>query len=279
MTDPLVLISVALAAVLIGCFASMMGVGGGIFIVPMLTLIFSFPAENAVGTSITAVLFTSISSSIVYFRRRLIDYRLGIILVITSLIGVRLGALATARVHSEIILLAFGLLLIYPSVMMIKGQKPSEIVNVIRGSSGKASGKRSSGYTRRVEVGGEIYEYSYSYISALLIGLGAGLASGFLGIGGGTIMVPSMVLLLNLPMIVAVATSLFVMVPTSFLGAYTHFTLGHVNFEYAIPLIIGVFAGAQIGARIAQRVPATRLRQIFGVLLLYASLRMILSAV
>jgi|Deesub1362A_J573_1020465.scaffolds.fasta_scaffold08912_4 hypothetical protein len=275
MIELLSFLSIAFAAILIGFFASMMGVGGGIFIVPMLTLIFSFSAESAVGTSITAVVFTSISSSIVYFRKRLIDYRLGAILIITSLIGVRLGALATAKVHSEVILLAFGLLLLYPSIMMIRGKKPSEIVNIFKNSS-RAS---SSGYTRRVELGGEVFEYGYSSLSALILGLGAGFASGFLGIGGGTVMVPSMVLLLGIPMIVAVATSLFVMIPTSILGAYTHFTLGNVNFGYAIPLILGVFIGAQVGARTAQKLPAIRLRQIFGILLLYASLRMIWSAV
>ncbi|MDI3501927.1 MAG: uncharacterized protein PWR13_1243 [Archaeoglobi archaeon] len=267
-------ISIAVAAVLIGFFASMMGVGGGIFIVPMLTLIFSFPPQLAVGTSITAVFFTSISSSLVYFRKKLIDYRLGLILIVTSLVGVRLGALSTSIVESDVILIAFGILLIYPSLMMISGRKPSEIVNVLR----RSSSERRKKYTRVVKVGDETFEYGYSTISALLLGLGAGFASGFLGIGGGTIMVPSMVLLLDVPMIVAVATSLFVMIPTSALGALTHFTLGNVNFGYAIPLIIGVFTGAQIGARTAQKVPSVRLRQIFGVLLLYASIRMILSA-
>jgi len=266
-------ILIAVAAVLIGFFSSMMGVGGGIFIVPMLTLIFSFPPQLAVGTSITAVLFTSISSSLVYFRKRLIDYRLGLILIVTSLAGVRLGALATSIVESDIILVAFGILLIYPSLMMIRGKKPSEIVNVLKRGSSESGNK----YKRVVKLGDEIFEYGYNTISALLLGLGAGFASGFLGIGGGTIMVPAMVLLLGIPMIVAVATSLFVMIPTSALGAFTHFTLGNVNFGYAIPLIIGVFTGAQIGARTAQRVPSVRLRQIFGVLLLYASIRMILS--
>ncbi|MGQ9478357.1 MAG: sulfite exporter TauE/SafE family protein, partial [Candidatus Bipolaricaulia bacterium] len=114
-------------------------------------------------------------------------------------------------------------------------------------------------------------------LEAALLGLGAGLASGFFGIGGGIVMVPAMAIFLSLDIVQAVATSLFVMGPSALIGSLQHFLQGHVHLELALPLILGIALGAQLGPLISTRMPKARLRQLFGLVLLYSAVNMILN--
>jgi len=140
--------------------------------------------------------------------------------------------------------------------MMLLGKTTSD---VRKSAAGRASGGRA------LAIGAAI-------------GLVAGLGSGLLGIGSGTIMVPSLALFLGLDIVSAIATSLFVMVPSSAFAAVTHFSQGHVHVELALPLIVGTVIGAQLGPFLGERIPRRRLRQLFGVLLLYAAANMVFKA-
>lgn len=246
------------AGLAIGALSSLLGVGGGIFIVPLLTLSgWVDSVQAAAGTSLAAITFTSLSASIAYARRRVIEYRIGLTLMPTSLLGAWAGARLTTAIESRWLAIGFAAMLLYPIVMMLRGKTTSEI--------GRARKKRSAGL-RLYVIGGAV-------------GLVAGLASGLLGIGSGTIMVPSLALFLGLEILPAIATSLFVMVPSSVFGAVTHFAQGNVLFELAFPLVIGTVIGAQFGPLLGDRIPRRRLRQLFGLVLLYAAANMVLKAV
>ncbi|MFO8034222.1 MAG: sulfite exporter TauE/SafE family protein [Candidatus Bipolaricaulota bacterium] len=249
----------AVAATVIGVFASMIGVGGGIFMVPLLTVVFVPTTHVAVATSLAAIVFNSVSSTIGYGRQGIVDFRLGFMLMPSALGGGFLGAYLTEFVSSDVLAVAFGVLLIYVAVLMLWGRTPKELAERF---------KRTS----------EDGQVSYRALPVMGVGLLAGTASGFFGIGGGTVMVPAITLLLGTAVVVAAATSLFVMGPTALAGLIQHSLQGNPRFDLAVPLAIGIILGAQIGSHLAPRVSQPFLRRLFGVVMLYAAGNMIWKA-
>lgn len=244
------------AAIGIGGLASLLGVGGGIFMVPLLLLAGFVPiTQEAAGTSIAAVVFTSLSSSIAYGMRRLINVRIGLLLMPTTILGAWCGACLTTVINPRWLAIAFGLLLLYPVAMMIQGKPPKEIGLCLRGG------------TKGVRLA----------VIAALLGLAAGVASSLFGVGGGTVMVPALAVFLGFDIVSAVATSLFVMAPSAMIATYQHWVEGHLHPELALPLILGIVIGAQIGPRIGPHIPKKRLRQLFSIVLLYAAINMIIK--
>ncbi|MBC7098162.1 sulfite exporter TauE/SafE family protein [Candidatus Bipolaricaulota bacterium] len=236
----------------IGTVASMIGVGGGVFMVPLLALSgLVATTQEAVGTSIAGVIFTSLSSSIAYFRRRGINVGLGLAIMPGALGGALLGAWASGRITSGWLAVAFGVFLLYPAVVMLMGKQPKELF-------------------RRERDGGHP-------ILATLVGFVAGFVSGLFGLGGGTVMVPALILTLGLDIRQAAATSLFVMIPSAALATSQHALAGNTHWELALPLIGGIVIGAQLGPALGGRLPRERLRQLFALVLLYAAVNMVLK--
>ncbi len=245
-------------AILIGAVASLLGLGGGVFMTPLLLLGgFVATQPEAAGTSIAAVVFTGISASIAYYRRRAIDLRIGLTFMVPSIAGVFAGYSIGNVVSARWLTIAFGVFLLYPMIIMLAGKSTKDFRQRAGGSS---SGARF-------------------YVLAAVFGLVAGIVTKLFGIGGGTVFVPSLVVFLGLDIVTAVATSLFVMIPTAAIGtALSHFQ-GNLHLGLAIPLILGIVIGAQIGPRIGSRIPRRRLRQLFGLVLLYAAVNMILKGI
>jgi uncharacterized membrane protein YfcA len=243
-------------AIGIGFLASLLGLGGGVFMTPLLLLGgFVATQPDAAGTSILAVVFTGISASIAYSRRHAIDLRIGLLFMPTALAGVLLGTWIVEVVRASWLTIAFGVFLVYPMTMMLAGKTPKDL---------RPIAMRESSRVR-------------FYALIALLGLIAGTVTKLFGIGGGTVFVPSLVVFLGLDIVVAAATSLFVMVPTALLGSATSFVQGTLHLELAVPLVLGVVLGAQIGPRIGAHVPKKRIRQLFGLVLLYAAVNMILN--
>ena len=187
-------------AVAIGFIASLLGLGGGVFMTPLLLLGgFVATQPDAAGTSVAAVVFTGISASIAYFKRKVIDYRIGLMFMPTAIAGVFLGKWIIQSVDPSWLTIAFGVFLLYPMTMMLLGKTPKDAKARLKGWS--------SGVRYYVLVG--------------IIGLAAGVATKLFGIGGGTVFVPSLVVLLGIDIVTAVATSLFVMVPIALISAIT----------------------------------------------------------
>ncbi|MEA3355844.1 MAG: sulfite exporter TauE/SafE family protein [Candidatus Bipolaricaulota bacterium] len=246
------------SAIVIGGFASLLGLGGGVFMVPLLSLAgFVATMPEAVGTSIAGVVFTSLSSSVAYVLKRKINFRLGFLLMPTTIFGAWCGARFTEFIDTRVLSIAFGVFLLYPALMMIQGKTPKEITFSLRG---KVKGARLYGITA-------------------VVGLIAGIAAGLFGIGGGTVMVPSLSVFLGLDILTTIATSLFIMAPSAIMGSYQHWVQGNLHPELALPLILGIIIGAQIGPRVGSRLPKKRLRQIFGIILLYAAANMIIKGI
>lgn len=259
-------------ALFIGVIAAMLGIGGGVFIVPALQLLplsIEFSPQLAAGTSLTVIVFKALSSTSGYARQKRIDYKMGLILVTATIPGAFLGAYLTALIAKELLILIFALFLLYVASRMILGNF---------GTIFTASKSLKTRLPRRVTGSdGEVFEYAADIQLGLPLSFLAGLSSGLLGIGGGALMVPILHFALSFPMHVAIATSVFIMVFTSVSGVATHVFLGNVQFNYAFFLSVGVIFGAQIGAYVAKRTSSRNLRRIFGLLLVFVSLRMILK--
>lgn len=217
---------------LAGGFGALAGVGGGIIITPMLAIYFGLPMHQAIGVSLVCVIATSTATSSLYVERHITDVRLGMTLELATTLGAMMAALVAHRIDRRTLALLFACFLIYSAVSMAR----------------KAWGSR-----RRAKEEG-IPDYT---VQNYPLGLGASLIaggfSGLLGIGGGPIKVPVMLLFMKVPLRVATATSNFMIGVTAATSAYVYWGRGDVTIGVAAPLVAGVFSGSLLGARFSGR--------------------------
>ena len=247
----------ALIGVAVGFLAALMGVGGGFILTPTLILLFGLEAHEAVGTSSSIVLFTGLSSFIAYARQRRVDWKVGLILEVTSVPGAFLGALAAEASSAGTIQLLFAAFLAYVSYRMWRGMRKEWR----GGRFGRFTWSR-----RLVDSDGNLMDYGVNMPVAAAVSFAAGLAAGFFGIGGGVLKVPILTYC-GMPIHVAIATSSFMIMITALSSASTHFALGNVALSYTVSIAVGVVVGTQFGAYVAKRTEAARLRRIFAVAL------------
>jgi uncharacterized membrane protein YfcA len=249
---------------LIAIVASLTGIGGGIFIVPVLTLLYEFLPADAVGTSLTVIIFTAVASTLNYARQKRIYWRTGLVLAVATAPGAYLGAWLTTQLPPRQLGLIFGFFLIVVAVYVI--------VNLNNLRRSKSQNEES------VELSDSALVRSGRTI---VLGAGlsffGGLASGLLGIGGGLLVVPVMAFAMGMSIHLATATSMFTMIFTSLSGVVQHFQANHIDFETALLLALGAVLGAQVGAYTSKKVSSTNLRRIFGVILIVSGINMILK--
>jgi len=237
----------------VGILSSMLGIGGGSFIVPLLVLLgLVGRAQEAVGTSIFTVFFMGLSATIAYGRRGTWDWRLALWTVPGALAGAWGSASWSQRISSGVLLVAFGTFLGLMALFMALGQGPGEI-------------------------GGRPRRYLPYPGGGILVGLLAGVTAGLFGLGGGTIMVPGFTLLLGVDIRRSIATSLMVMVPAAAISTLEHALQGDTLWDLALPLALGMLIGGQLGPRIGGHIPRAYLRRLFSLALLYGALQMILK--
>lgn len=256
--------------VLIGIVAAMIGIGGGVFMVPLLTLLplYELSTPQAIGTSLATIIFTSLASTASYSRQKRIDYKTGLILAAATIPGAFVGAYLTSIIEERLLGLIFGFFLIFIALRMIFKFSFLSLQRLSTGGSMRC---------RIVDSEVSVFEYGKNVWLGLALSFFGGLASGLLGIGGGSVLVPIMTLVMSMPIHVTVATSMFTMVFTSMSGVVQHFMSDNVHFEYVLPLALGTVFGAQLGAYVSKRISAGNLRRIFGVVLIFISVRMILK--
>jgi len=254
---------------LIGTVASMIGVGGGVFIVPLLTLSsYDFSPAQAAGTSLTTIIFTSLASATNYSRQKRIYYKTGLILATTTVPGAFVGAYLTSIIEARLLGLIFGVFLLFVALRMIFK------FSFLRS---RHSDTEKTTHYRLVYSESALFESKTKILLGIMLSFFGGLSSGLLGIGGGSLMVPIMTLAMNIPIHITVATSMFTMIFTSTSGVIQHFSLGNIHFEYALLLVLGTIFGAQLGAYTSKRISSRNLRRIFGIVLIFVGIRMILK--
>lgn len=255
----------------VAILANMTGIEGGTVFVPLLILLFKLSPQEAAGVSMATMVFGLGAGSLAYVHERRIDFRAALPLLAVSLPGTVVGALLTPFLPARVLKLLLGLILV-----------PLGFTTILRRGPLKAKDSReaSTGWHRvLVDRGGTEFRYTIRHwrlglwIHALI-----GLMAGLLGIGGGVIKVPVLVLLLGLPPHIAVATSVFTMGATALVGGLTHGAIGNVPASYVLYLAPGVLAGSQAGVWLARRVPATLLMKLLGWLVILMGLTVIADA-
>ena len=277
--DPIVILLLSLLGLFAGFVGGMLGVGGGVFIVPILVLAFDLGAQQAVGTSLVMVIFTALSATAAYYRQKRIDWKVGFSAAFVTVPGAMIGAYATQLFSSKNLAIIFGAVIFLMAGALIRRSyrtvnQSTKTVTAVRNNPKVEHGVWSR---RIVDSAGKVFVYDARIYHGLVLLFFGGLASGFLGIGGGLIVVPILTAYVGLPMHVAVATSMLTMIFTAISGVSTHIALGHVLVEYAIPLVIGIFFGAQLGARTASQLKSANLERIFAFMVLAMGVLLIIT--
>ena len=261
---------VFLLGFVVGVPSAMVGLGGGIIIVPALIMLFQIPAKNAIAISLVAILGTTVSSTIGYIKHRQVDYKLGLLYDILDVPGIVLGAYITTFLPQNVLAGICGAFILIITILMIRSKrKPESNYESIPGESGTREWIRN-GIDKDRAVAYALRNPFLALASSFLGGLITGLA----GLGGGITDVSTMILL-GIPTHIAVATSEFAMAVTNGVGVVTHGLLNNLLLDYAIPITIGTIIGAQIGIILAKRVKGKTIRNILAVIAILSALRLL----
>lgn len=238
-----------LIGLLAGTFGGLVGLGGGVIMVPLLVSVLKIGQHRAHGTSLVALVFTGLMGSVTYAVQGSVDLLASVLLASTAIFTARAGARFANALPEWKLKKAFGIFLLLITVLLLlKPYLP-----------------HAAGYSTAL---------TWSKIAVLLLtGVFTGFLSGMMGVGGGTIMVPAMVLLAGFTQHTAQGSSLLAMVPAGGVGAYTHWRLGNVNKGTLAGLVPGILAGTFMGGSLAHFITENILRVIFAAVLVWTGAR------
>jgi uncharacterized membrane protein YfcA len=262
---------VALAA---GGFGALIGVGGGLILVPLLTVVLGVDVHHAIAASLLGVIATSAGASAAFLRSGLVDRRLGLGLEVATAIGAIAGGFAAGLLDGRTLSAIFGIVLLGVALNMARrpGMPPPEPAEP------PGTLEFDSSYIEPT-TGEEVnYRVRRPGVGALVAAL-AGVLSGMLGIGGGVIKVPTMNMVMGVPMRVAAATSTFMLGFTASASAVLYLARGDVDTAVAAPVVLGVFVGARVGTRLAHGANQKVLQLVFAVAAMVFAIQMLARVV
>ncbi|WP_308636846.1 sulfite exporter TauE/SafE family protein [Paenibacillus silvisoli] len=252
-------------------FGAVVGLGGGVIIVPGLLLLgpsmlgMTIDTSMAVGVSLGVLVFTSLTSTLTFMKERKTDLRCALFFSLSSAPMSMVGASLTSLFNPDTFRRAFGVFMLFMVVLLLLRQR-------IKPFSGTWRYNRTFADTSGTE-----HRYGYSLLPALLIGGAVGLISGLLGIGGGVLLIPAMVLLFRFPPHIATATSMSVILVSALFGSGMHLYRGEWDWQLVLPLAPGALLGGYLGAIIARRIGSKLLIWIMCAALALFAARMILT--
>lgn len=281
---PLTVVALALLGLGAGTLGALVGVGGGIIVVPTLVLGFHVDIRTAISTSLVAVVATSTSAGSVYVGRGLTNMRLAMTLEIFTTLGGITGGLVAVLVSPQALAALFGVIMGVTAALLLRSADPAR-----RPGTGAAGGSGTApiGEEYPGRLAGSYYDPHAGHLieyHAVRLPLGgaisavAGMISGMLGVGGGFLKVPAMALGMNVPIKVAAATSNFMIGVTAIASLFIYLARGFVSPLIAAPVALGVTAGALTGTRLAGRVSGRMLRRILSVVVIVVGIQMFLKA-
>jgi uncharacterized protein len=263
-----------------GLFGSLLGLGGGVLIVPLLTLGFGLDLRAAVGVSLVSVIMTSSAAAGVYLEKHVANLRLGMTLELFTATGALVGGLVAFLLDERLLSFLFAVLLAYVAFTMARGSRQDRHVGEPPPERPGPEDDAPPGRTAAIvaDLSGE--DYAVRHLGRGIVGsAGAGIVSALLGIGGGIIKVPLMHLVMGVPLRVATATSNLMIGITAAASAVIYIFRGQIDPFVAGPTAIGVFIGATIGSRVAGRIDLRILRWLFVIVLSYTAVQMFLRAI
>ena len=286
MVELLLLIGSGVAA---GAFGALLGLGGGVLIVPLLTLGFGLPFRDAVGASLVCVIVTSSAAASVYLQRDVANLRLGMTLEMFTAIAALTGGLVAFVLPDRALAVMFAALLMYVALTMARSREFRD--ERLSGEGTVAAGVAADGIADGTPAAPAAPDGS---LAAALSGPGyrvrnlgrgvlgsllAGIVSALFGVGGGIVKVPVMNLVMGVPMRVATATSNLMIGVTASAGALVYLFRGGIDPYVAAPTALGVFAGASLASRLSDRVDLRVLRILFVAVLVVTAAQMALKGI
>ncbi len=236
-----------LIGLLAGFFGGLVGLGGGVIMIPLMVGVSKMTQHRAHGTSLVALVFTGVSGAVTYALKGSVDLTASLLIAATAIFTARGGARFAHALPEWKLKRSFGGFLVFVSALLLMKPSLSHLANPVTGWA--------------------------KIVVLLLTGLFTGFLSGMMGVGGGTIMVPAMVLLAGFGQHTAQGSSLLAMVPAGAAGAFTHWRLGNVVASLLPGLIPGVLIGTYFGGSLALVLPEGTLRIIFAAVLTWTGIR------
>jgi uncharacterized membrane protein YfcA len=280
--DPLFYAALAGAGFVAGLVGALLGLGGGIFLIPVLTdpALMGLPFQEASGISLIAVVATSTAGAGTYVRTRLANIRLAVLLAPATVAAALTASWLAQGLDHHILSALFALLLVYAAINMVRPSRARVAAEAGADSAAPAPPDPwgLGGTYTDAALGRPVYYQVRRLREGFAASLLGGTVSGLLGVGGGIIQVPVMNLLMGVPLKVATGTSNYLLGITAVAGAFIYYANGRINPIYAVPVALAVFAGARVGALLVQRLQSRVLRWIFAAVAVFVALRMLAQA-
>jgi len=263
---------VLLVSVLAGFVGSLTGLGGGVVIVPALALLFGVDIRYAIGASLVSVIATSSGAASAYVREGVANVRIGMLLEIATTIGALCGAFIAARISSEAIAIVFGAVLAHSAYESFFS---TEHVDAASTPDRLATRLKLNGEDPTSDPPRRYFVRNVPAGFGLMFG--AGGLSGLLGIGSGALKVIAMDRVMKIPFKVSTTTSNFMIGVTAAASASVYLGRGYIHPVVAMPVMIGVLAGAMVGSRVLVGASVSVLRKVFAIVIAIVAVEMIYS--
>lgn len=252
-------------SIVAGFIGSLIGIGGGLIVVPVLTLLFHVDIRYAIAASLISIIATSSGAAAGFLRDHLTNLRLAVLLEIGTVTGAMTGFLISSYANNSFLFLLFGFFLLFSALMMLRRRGADRVRDENHPWADRLNLNPGASYTiERIPWG----------IGLMYI---AGVLSALMGIGSGILKVPAMDGIMKVPMKVSSATSNFMIGVTAAASAGAYLLKGSIRPEIAGPVAIGIIIGSTAGARAMVKMPASIIRNIFVVVLSFVAIRMILK--
>jgi uncharacterized protein len=270
MTILLFTVLIAFGSCLAGFLGALTGLGGGVVIVPLLTLAFGVDIRYAIGASLVSVIATSSGAAAAYVRDGFSNIRIGMFLEIATTVGAIVGALLATHVATAVIAVVFGLVLLFSAFFAARG-RPKDVSDIVPDRI--ATALRLNG---AYPAAGALHPYTVHRVPlGFALMFGAGTLSGLLGIGSGAFKVLAMDQAMRIPFKVSTTTSNFMIGVTAAASAGIYLSRGYIDPGIAMPVTLGVLTGSMLGARALVQARTRWLRWLFSAVVVVLALEMI----
>lgn len=257
-----------------GFLGAITGLGGGVVIIPVLTILFGVDIRYAIGASLVSVIATSSGAAAAYVREGFTNIRIGMFLEIATTLGALVGAVLATIVSTSAIAIIFGIVLIYSASQSIQPRRerssdirPDKLAQVLKMNSTYPTAEGPKAYFVKRIPGG------------LGIMMTAGILSGLLGTGSGAFKVLAMDQVMGIPFKVSTTTSNFMIGVTAAASAGVYLNRGYVDPGLAMPVMLGALMGSLLGTKVLVRAPVRKLRVVFGVVILVLAVEMLYNGI
>lgn len=252
----------------VGFLSGLLGIGGGVIIVPLLTIFFGVPMKVAIGTSNLYIAITGLTGIYKHIKNKFVNFKIVLAIGISAIIFAQVGASLCIKTPKETVQLLFGVLLILIGLYII-------IDKFLKFGKFKIIETKTKKFIYGFFVKFREEKFFVNIPKAIVIGMITGLFSGFFGIGGAVILIPLMLYILKFPIYLTIGCSLTVAVLSAFSGSIIYFTNGFVDIFLVIWLSVGSVFGSYIGAYIAPKIKQKKLEEIFAIVVIIIGLKMI----